>query len=108
MYFSLVNWPISVGSGASIRLPASSLRREGRSRGAPSVGDAGDSHGLQLRELADLGRDRAGDLVEFEGPCDARGVARRTGRRGRGGTRSHVSAASWPISVGIGPVIAQL
>ena len=32
-------------------------------------------------------------------------VARRAGVGGAGGTRSHSSAVSWPISVGIGPSI---
>ena len=64
----------------------SSLRRRGAlARRAGRRGRGGNSQGLQRRELADLGRNRAVDLVAVEDPATPRAVARRAGRPGRGG-----------------------
>ena len=54
------------------------MRRAGRR------GRGGNSQVRQRRELADLGRDRADDLVAAEVPATPRGVTQRAGRRGRG------------------------
>ena len=83
------------------------LRRRGSvARRAGRRGRGGKSQVRQLRELADLGRDRAVDLVVVEVPATPRsGRAPRRASGGAGGTRRKSSFLSWPISVGIGPVI---
>ena len=83
------------------------LRRRGTvARRAGRRGRGGNSQERQLLELADLGRDRAGDLVALEEPASPRGGrAAAPGFGDAGGTRRAVSFLSWPISVGIGPVI---
>ena len=86
------------------------LRRRGTvARRAGRRGRGGNSQERQLLELADLGRDRAGDLVALEEPASPRGGrAAAPGVGDAGGTRSIFSAVSWPISVGIVPSICWL
>ena len=75
---SAVSWPISVGIGPSISLKWRSLRRRGAvARRAGRRGRGGNSQEPQRRELAELGRDRAVELVveeiqDFVGGIDAR------------------------------------
>ena len=89
---SFVSWPISVGIGPSILLLLSNLRRRGAvAWRAGRRGRGVNSQPRQLRELADLGRDRAVDLVVAEQPATPRGgrVARRAS-----GTRGELAATS--------------
>ena len=142
---------ISSGNVPVIWLFSRRLRRRGSvaRRAGQHRGRGENSQVVQLLELAELGRDRAGDLVVGEVPttprvgraprrasgtrgelagtsapragrsrsgsgrssrccratCDAEGRSRAApGVGDAGGARSSVSAESWPISVGIGPV----
>ena len=88
---SAVSRPITVGTGLVIWLFSRYLRRRRAvARRAGSCGRGGSSQGLQLRELADLGRDRAVDLVVVEPPAP-RGRSRAApGVGGAGGNPSCV------------------
>ena len=104
-HFSAVSSPISVGIEPVILLWPRNLRGRGAvARRVGRRGRGGNSQQVQRRELADLGRDRAGDLVGREVPATPRGgrAARRASADARG-TRRSVSFVSWPLSVGIGP-----
>ena len=70
---SAVSWPISTGNVPVIWLARRTLRRR-RSVAlrAGRRGRGGNSQGLQRRELADLGRQRADDLVDAEDPATPR------------------------------------
>ena len=91
-YVSAVSWPISGGIGPSILLPSRDLRRRGSvARRAGRRGRGGNSQDRQRRELADLGRERADDLVVGEPPATPRGG--RAPRRASG-TRGELAGTS--------------
>ena len=72
--FSAVSLPTSFGIGPVIWLRSRYLRRRGAvACRAVRRGRWGDSQLRQRREQADLGRDRAGDLVHIEAPATSRG-----------------------------------
>ena len=101
-----VSWPISVGIGPLIWLLLRSLRRRGAvARRAGRRGRGGNSQQRQRRELADLGRKRAVDLVGAEEPATPRIRSRAAPGGDAEGTRRNFSSESWPISAGIGPSI---
>ena len=92
-YVSAASWPIVVGIGPVIPLLLRVLRRRGAvARRAGRRGRGGNSQVLQRRELADLGRDRAVDLVLMEPPATPR--VGRAPRRASGGTRGELAAPS--------------
>ena len=97
----------AIGNVPSISLSLRALRRRGSvARRAGRRGRGGNSQPPQRRELADLARDRAGDLVVLEPPATSRGGrAPRRASGDAGGTRRAISAVSMPISVGIRPSI---
>ena len=83
---SAVSWPKPCGILPVIWLSARFLRRDGSpARRAGRRGRGGNSQAIQFREMSDVGRDRAGDLVVVEAPATPGAVARRAARRGRGG-----------------------
>ena len=93
-FVSAVSRPISGGIGPVIWLLLSSLRRRGTvARRVRRRGRGGNSQGRQRRELADLGRDRAGDLVVGEVPATPR--VGRAPRRASG-TRGKLAGPSSP------------
>ena len=99
---------ISSGNVPVIWLFSRRLRRRGSvaRRAGQHRGRGENSQVVQLLELAELGRDRAGDLVVVEPPATPRvGRAPRRASGDAGGTRRLFSAVSWPISVGNVPVI---
>ena len=106
-YSSFVSLSITAGIGPAIWFLSRPLRRRGAvARRAGRRGRGGNSQPLQLGELADLGRDRAVDLIAAEVPATPRGGrAPRRASWDAGGTRRISSFVSLPIWGGIGPVI---
>ena len=99
---------ISSGNVPVIWLFSRRLRRRGSvaRRAGQHRGRGENSQVVQLLELAELGRDRADDLVALEVPATPRGGSRGApGVGDAGGARRSFSFVSWPISGGIGPVI---
>ena len=91
---SAESWPISVGTVPVIELELRSLRRRGAvARRAGRRGRGGNSQLLQRRELAELGRDRAGDLGAIDVPATPR--VGRAPRRASG-TRGELARSSAP------------
>ena len=97
----------STGNVPVIWLFSRYLRRRGSvARRAGHRGRGENSQVVQLLELAELGRDRADDLVALEVPATPRGGSRGApGVGDAGGARRSFSFVSWPISGGIVPVI---